>query len=61
LFEGETIMTQMTLDMRDAFAAPVKRAPAAVLRRFAGFAIAGSGAAVLVAQALHGLAAGVGG
>lgn len=53
-------MTQMTLDMRDAFAAPVKRAPAAVLRRFAGFAIAGSGAAVLVAQALHGLAAGVG-
>lgn len=50
-------MTQMFLDIGDAFAAPVQRAPAAVLRRFAGFAIAGSGAAVLVAQALHGLAA----
>ncbi|KVW82801.1 hypothetical protein WK99_19245 [Burkholderia ubonensis] len=53
LFEGVTIMTQLMMDMRVALAAPVTRAPAAALRRFVGFAIAGSGAAVLVAQALH--------
>ncbi|WP_205799086.1 hypothetical protein [Burkholderia sp. Ac-20353] len=53
-------MTQMILDMRSAFAAPVKRAPAAALRHIVGFAIAGSGAAVLVAQAVHGLAAAAG-
>ncbi|WP_088504702.1 hypothetical protein [Burkholderia ubonensis] len=45
-------MTQLMMDMRVALAAPVTRAPAAALRRFVGFAIAGSGA-VLVAQALH--------
>ncbi|WP_088501660.1 hypothetical protein [Burkholderia ubonensis] len=50
-------MTQLMMDMRGALAAPVTRAPAAALRRFVGFAIAGSGAAVLVAQALHHVAA----
>ncbi|WP_179092098.1 hypothetical protein [Burkholderia ubonensis] len=54
-------MTQLMLDRRVALAAPVTRAPAATLRRFVGFAIAGSGAAVLVAQALHHLAAVAGG
>ncbi|MGU7770998.1 hypothetical protein ACV229_12535 [Burkholderia sp. MR1-5-21] len=53
-------MTQMILGMRSTLAAPVKRAPAAALRRFVGFAIAGSGAAVLIAQAVHGLAAAAG-
>ncbi|KVZ15387.1 hypothetical protein WL11_27810 [Burkholderia ubonensis] len=57
LFEGVTIMTQLMMDMRVALAAPVTRAPAAALRRFVGFAIAGSGAAVLVAQALRHVAA----
>ncbi|MGU7782309.1 hypothetical protein [Burkholderia sp. PU8-34] len=50
-------MTQTILDMHSALAAPMKRAPAAALRRFVGIAIAGSGAAVLIAQAMHGLAA----
>ncbi|WP_088505248.1 hypothetical protein [Burkholderia ubonensis] len=50
-------MTQLMMDMRVALAAPVTRAPAAALWRFVGFAIAGSGAAVLVAQALRHVAA----
>ena len=49
-------MTQMMLNMRAALAAPVTRAPTAMVRRFVGFAIVGGGAAVLVAQALHALA-----
>ncbi|AVR25376.1 hypothetical protein EZV77_14330 [Burkholderia thailandensis] len=56
-----TIMTQMILEMRVALAAPAKRASAAMLRRLAGFAIAGSGAAVLVAQAARHVAAAAGG
>lgn len=54
-------MTQMMLDMRAAFAAPVTRAPAAMARRFVGFAIVVGGAAVLVVQALHALAVVAGG
>ncbi|AHI64533.1 hypothetical protein [Burkholderia thailandensis] len=54
-------MTQMILEMRVALAAPAKRASAAMLRRLAGFAIAGSGAAVLVAQAARHVAAAAGG
>ncbi|WP_455775541.1 hypothetical protein, partial [Burkholderia stabilis] len=61
LVEGVTTMTQMMLDMRAAFAAPVTRAPATMARRFVGFAIVGGGAAVLVAQALHAFAPVAGG
>jgi outer membrane lipoprotein SlyB len=53
--EGGTIMTQRTLDMHAAFAAPALRAPAAA-RRLVGAAIAGSGAAVLIAHALGAIA-----
>ncbi|WP_082758366.1 hypothetical protein [Burkholderia sp. MSMB1498] len=45
-------MTQMILD---------RRASAVALRRLVGFAIAGSGAAVLIAQAARHLAAAAGG
>ncbi|MGS0895115.1 hypothetical protein ACVBGC_21675 [Burkholderia stagnalis] len=54
-------MTQMMLDMRAAFAAPVTRAPAATVRRLVGFAIVAGGAAVLIGQALHAIAPAAGG
>ncbi|MFP3503582.1 hypothetical protein [Burkholderia sp. SIMBA_062] len=49
-------MTQMMLNMRAAFAAPVMRTPAELARRIAGFAIVIGGAVELAAQALHALA-----
>ncbi|KWZ45128.1 hypothetical protein WS73_12975 [Burkholderia savannae] len=50
-------MTQMILDRH---VAPARRASAVALR-LVGFAIAGSGAAVLIAQAARHLAAAAGG
>jgi len=49
-------MTQMMLNMRAAFAAPVMRSPGELARRIVGFAIVIGGAAELGAQALHALA-----
>ncbi|WP_082716107.1 MULTISPECIES: hypothetical protein [Burkholderia] len=54
-------MTQMVLDVRVALAAPARRARAVALRRLVGFAIAGGGAAVLIAQAAHHIVAVAGG
>ncbi|MBJ9621233.1 hypothetical protein [Burkholderia multivorans] len=48
-------MTQRTLDLHAAFGAPALRAPASA-RRLVGAAIAGSGAAVLIAHALGAIA-----
>ncbi|WP_179401863.1 hypothetical protein [Burkholderia guangdongensis] len=51
-------MTQLILERRDALAATMRHAGALAWRRAIGAAITGSGAAVLIGQAVHHLAGG---